>query len=59
MPFFTSQIDGAQLFYADYHASNSASIPALEPSTQRGSNLDRHLALVFLHGWPMSSMSMA
>ncbi|EEH07786.1 alpha/beta hydrolase [Histoplasma capsulatum G186AR] len=52
MPRFTSPFDGAQLFYRDYQPT----------SNPRPFNLDKAYAskqkpaLVFIHGWPMSSL---
>ncbi|KAG5297713.1 alpha/beta hydrolase [Histoplasma ohiense] len=52
MPRFTSPFDGAQLFYRDYQPT----------SNPRPFNLDKTYAskqkpaLVFIHGWPMSSL---
>lgn len=54
MPFFTSPLDDAQLYYADYRPS--VSVEALQPDESREGNAKKDLALVFLHGWPMSSM---
>ncbi|OAX77205.1 hypothetical protein ACJ72_08499 [Emergomyces africanus] len=51
MPRFTSPFDGAQLFYRDYQ-------PTTNPPPFRMDNFcsnKRNPALVFIHGWPMSS----
>lgn len=46
MPQFTSPVDGAQLFYRDYKpvATISEKVDTTKP------------ALVFIHGWPYSSL---
>lgn len=45
MPRFTSPVDGAQLFYRDY-----------KPIGANSGKGDTKPALVFIHGWPYSSL---
>jgi non-heme chloroperoxidase len=49
MPYTTSSIDGARLFYRDYRPA-SCPVP-FQPQFEGG----LELSLVFIHGWPMSS----
>ncbi|KAK2874931.1 hypothetical protein FQN49_001932 [Arthroderma sp. PD_2] len=54
MPRFTSPFDEAQLFYRDYRP---ATFPApFKPNAAHVANEKQQPALVFLHGWPMSSI---
>lgn len=52
MPRFTSPFDGAQLFYRDYVPATYP--PPFRPDPAYGGK--DQPALVFLHGWPMSSL---
>jgi non-heme chloroperoxidase len=49
MPYTTSSVDGARLFYRDYRPAGSP-----VPFQPQGEG-DLELSLVFIHGWPMSS----
>jgi non-heme chloroperoxidase len=49
MPYTTSPIDGAQLFYKDYRPTTFP-VP-FQPEVEG----TLEVSLVFLHGWPMSS----
>lgn len=57
MPFFSSPQDGAQLYYADYRPSTT--LETFQPSPDRENNGRKQIAIVFLHGWPMSSEHLA
>jgi len=51
MPFTTATIDGAQLHYIDY-------VPASSPTAFQSEGMKdvNNLTLIFIHGWPMSSL---
>ena len=49
MPYMTSPIDGARLFYRDYRPARSPS--PFQPLVEGGQDV----SLIFIHGWPMSS----
>ncbi|EEH40136.2 hypothetical protein PAAG_08985 [Paracoccidioides lutzii Pb01] len=52
MPRFTSPFDGAQLFYRDYQPTSK-----LQPYQPNKTEAEKQKpALVFIHGWPMSSL---
>ena len=58
MPYTTSPVDGARLFYTDYQpATSDQTIPAYSPANllKPPQPIPPNFTLVFLHGWPMSS----
>lgn len=61
MPYITSPVDGARLFYIDYRPSATESNSSLtlacraEDLSITDKTIPANLTVVFLHGWPMSS----
>jgi non-heme chloroperoxidase len=53
MPYIDSAIDGAQLYFRDYAPGTTP--PPFQPA-EAASEPSSHLTLVFVHGWPMSSL---
>lgn len=54
MPFINSPVDGAQLFYRDWSPA-PAPVPFRPGSNSVRTFDNAGLALVFIHGWPLSS----
>ena len=55
MPFTTSPVDGAQLFYRDYRPASTPAPYQPKENLPQGARAVFNHSLVFLHGWPMSS----
>jgi non-heme chloroperoxidase len=56
MPYITSTHDGAQLFYRDYRPATATAAPQPFHANEAASKSPPRLTLVFVHGWPMSSL---
>jgi non-heme chloroperoxidase len=57
MPRFTSSYDSASLFYRDFIPDPQFNgVDIAPPSTSKITSEHKNVTLVFLHGWPMSSL---